>query len=190
MIDRRKIKTKIIDNMQNISETEIMLNYSDFLKSSYPYLLKIDYCYDPYDDFLAGTFSTMVHDVFLYKYGISLKDRKRLYQYGLTMSSYRNHFHIEITPKKYPVIINFDESKKVFENNNDQIKFVFKSFTDGIRNLGGHYEEDENMPPNMVEMDIFYVDTGKIVEEYENNYATIDKEDIEFEYVLEDYRKK
>ena len=191
MVDNRKIKAEIKDKLPAITESEILLNFSYFLEASFPYLLKIDaYCYDPFDEFVENNFLLMVHDVLLYKYDITVQDRKCLYQYGYSGCLYSNMFHIELLPKKYPVKINFNNKEKIFTENdimNDKIKFIFKSFSNGIHNLTGSYKKDEikNYLFNMVEIDIINK-KGLVLLETKNDYITVDKKEFEFEYILED----
>lgn len=84
MIDRRNIKTQhqeIDIQLKNLSDTEIMLEFSRLLASIYPHLVMThNHCYDPYDDISENLYFNFVHSTFSGKYG-SIIDRQETHKY-------------------------------------------------------------------------------------------------------------
>ena len=167
-----------------------MINYRDFLIATYPFLIKIDAAsYDPYDDFTKKTFFEMTHSVFAYQYKITPKYNEH-HRYGFTLHCYRKINHIELIPKKYPVIIEIDREEKSFSKSDFEDKIIiFKSFCDGIHWLSGDIEtaEYEKVKFSKCDIDIADLKTGKSFTKYNHNSLIINSEIVEYEYVVEDF---
>jgi hypothetical protein len=153
--------------------------------------LKIDAgCYDPFDDFANATYFEMVYSVLSYKYNIMIKYIQH-HRYGMTLHTYRRIFHIEMTPKQFPLNIEINNQKLTFMEKDIEknMLFVFKSFCDGKHVLCGSYEKDEllNMTFDKVQIDIIDEDTGFIFRKYKNSQIFLDKDCVEYNFVIEDY---
>ncbi|MUT68327.1 hypothetical protein [Paenibacillus sp. NEAU-GSW1] len=191
MIDRRKIKLfnhDIEDDLNHVSDTEILINFNNALTSLYPYLIPINaFAYDAWDDIVIPLFYEMVYQSFSYKYGITLTPED-VHAYEFTLSSYHGKCHIECIPIK--------DSLAVFNNfewvNISKVHFegallIFKSFGDGINFLTGGIKKEETAKVhfNYVEIEIVSEVTGsKRESEFETIY--IDAKDLKFEFIADD----
>ena len=105
MIDNRTIKNQhqeIDKQLKNLSDTEIILEFSRLLISIYPHLVKTrNHCYDPFDDISENLYFNFVHSTFSGKYG-AITDRQETHKYGFSLHCYRQINHISITPKNFP----------------------------------------------------------------------------------------
>ncbi|MWC30250.1 hypothetical protein [Paenibacillus sp. MMS18-CY102] len=184
MIDRRNAKTfnhEAESGLKEVSDTAILLNFSNALTSLYPHLVPIHAnAYDAWDDIVEPLFHEMVYQTFAFKYGLSLS-RSQVHTYGVTLRSYRGICHIECTPKSYPLA--------VFKNHEwvqtDEFFFegkpmIFKSFGDGVNFLSGGIMIGARSEVHFNLVEIELIATGPIETLY------ISKEDLNFAFVAED----
>ena len=141
VIDNRQIKEfdhVIEDGLQELSDTEILLNFQQAITNLYPYLIPIhSFAYDPWDDIVERLFYQMVYKTFSFKYGIDIK-WEEAYRYEYSLSCSKEIHHIECISKyqKFKALVNF----KWIEIDKKKLKkkvLVFKSFGDGEHFISG-----------------------------------------------------
>ncbi|KKC48459.1 hypothetical protein VE23_17390 [Paenibacillus sp. D9] len=176
------------DDLSYVTDTEILINFSNALNSLYPYLIPINaFAYDAWDDIVVPLFYEMVYQSFSYKYGITLTP-KDVHAYEFTLSSYHGKCHIECYPIKesLAVFTNFEwvnVSKEHFEGT----LLIFKSFGDGINFLTGGIKKEQaaQVHFNYVEIEIVSEETGsKRGNEFETIY--IPAKDLDFVFIADD----
>jgi hypothetical protein len=120
MIDKRTIKkqhSEIDEKLKNLSDTEIMLEFSRLLTSIYPHLVKTqNHCYDPFDDISENLYFNFVHSTFSGKYGFVI-DRQETHKYGFSLHCYRHINHISIIPKDFPFTCDSSQGQLTFKDN-------------------------------------------------------------------------
>lgn len=190
MIDRRISKVfdhEVENELIELSDTEILINFSDALTALYPSLIPIcAFAYDAWDDIIIPLYYEMVYQTFSFKYGIKIVPSK-VHPYMYTLPSYRGIFHVECIPKitRINILKNFEwvtmdiqclEGKQV----------IFKSFGDGENFLTGGItkEQSANVHFNLVEVDIVSTESGET--DKDNSPLFIPKEDLDFVFVAED----
>lgn len=192
MIDRRRIKTfghEVEQELLNVTDTSILINFSAALTSLYPHLVPIHaFAYDAWDDIVIPLYYEMVYQSFSYKYGIIITSSE-VHPYMYTLPCYRGLHHIECILKK-PLIeafINF-EWVHVEKQDLENYLIIFKSFGDGSNFLTGGItkEQASEVHFNLVEVEIVSSKTRSSIDG--NKYKTmfIRKEDLHFEFVAEE----
>jgi len=190
MIDRRNKKQPSENNPPAVSETDILLNYSDFLAAAYPFLTKIDAgSYDPWDDFTEPTFHEMVYEVLKYKFG-NRNSKKEHNPYGFSRYNYRFINHIEVEPLAYPVEVTVAGTRQVLSREEMEGKrLVFKQFGDGLHSLTFFVEPAQlkDVSFGLIEVDIFEEMSGLTYKNLSKSSFWIDKNSVFYHYVIEDY---
>ncbi|NOU94583.1 hypothetical protein GC093_15340 [Paenibacillus sp. LMG 31456] len=192
MIDRRRTKTfghELEQELLNVTDTSILINFSDALTSLYPHLVPIHaFAYDAWDDIVIPLFYEMVYESFSFKYGITITPSE-VHPYMYTLPCYRGLHHIECTLNKPNIegFINF-EWINVEKQDLENYLIIYKSFGDGYNFLTGGItkEQASEVHFNLVEVEVVSVETGCKVDG--NKYKTmfIRKEDLDFEFVAEE----
>ncbi|MDT3739258.1 MAG: hypothetical protein RO257_07115 [Candidatus Kapabacteria bacterium] len=194
MIDRRTIKKQnqeIDEELENLSDTEIMLEFSKLLTSIYPHLVKTkNYCYDPYDNISENLYFNFVHSTFSGKYGCDIEIQET-HKYGLSLHCYRHLNHILITPKNFPFTCNNSQKQLTFKDKQelDNKVFVFIQFGDKQNYLSGDSNQVNVNTVNFEFVNFVIVDkkTGLNFRNQEDLW--VDSNLVDFELVLEDFDK-
>ncbi|MDS0526569.1 hypothetical protein NNC19_12830 [Clostridium sp. SHJSY1] len=197
MIDRREIKNYNYEMIEEalvfLSDTEILLNFCNTLKSLYPHLIPIiAFAYDSWDDIVEPLFYQMVYVTFQYKYGITVLE-KESHTYNIPFSCYERFNHIECIPKSLYLRVLVNGSWNVLRQEDLLNKLlVFKAFGDGRHFLTGglDVEEAHKVEFDLVEIEIVDVITGICLSEYNNSTIFVSKEDVNFEFIAETYYKE
>ncbi|WP_245600159.1 hypothetical protein [Paenibacillus harenae] len=192
LIDRRN--SKLFDHeielgLNEISDTEILINFSNALTSLYPHLIPIHaFGYDAWDDIVIPLFYEMVYESFSFKYGITMTPNN-VHAYMYTLPSYRGICHIECIPQRSTVSVfkNFEWlniDKQYFESK----LIIFKSFSDGVNFLTGGIKKEQTTSVHFdhVEVEIVSTEIGGTAKGniYENIF--IHKDDLNLVFVAED----
>jgi hypothetical protein len=192
MIDKR-VKTDFSltekdDRLNQLSDSEIILEFSKILTSIYPHLVKIyANCYDPFDDIAEGLYNNFVYQTFAAKYA-KLIDYSETHRYGLNLHCYHKINHIELKPKEFPIsLICNSESVALTIDQFQDIELIFIQFGDTVNNLTGgeDYVNVETVNFNYSEIAIVDKETGLRFRNTNNFW--VDNALVEFELVLEDY---
>lgn len=194
MIDKRTIKNQhqeIDEKLKNLSDTEIMLEFSKLLASIYPHLVKTqNYCYDQFDDISENLYFNFVHLTFSGKYGFVI-DRQETHKYGFSLHCYRHINHISIIPKKFPFTCDSSQGQLTFKEKHelDDKEFVFIQFGDKQNYLSGESDQVdvENVNFNFVNFVIVDKKSGLSFRNQDTLWA--DRNLVDFELVLEDFDK-
>jgi len=194
MIDRKNIKKQfqeIDDQLKNLSDTEIMLEFSKLLTSIYPHLAKTNnYCYDPYDNISENLYFDFVYSTFSKKYG-SIIDRQETHKYGFSLHCYRHINHISIIPKNFPFTCCSSDEQLTFNDKQefDNKELVFILFGDRQNYLSGDCSQVDIESVNFDFVNFVIVDKKSGLHFRNQNSLWVDKYLIDFELVLEDFDK-
>lgn len=194
MIDKRTIKKQhqeIDDQLKNLSDTEIMLEFSRLLTSIYPHLVKThNHCYDPFDDISENLYFNFVHSAFSGKYG-SVINRQETHKYGFSLHCYRNINHISILPKNYPFTCDSSQGKLTFKDKHEleDKEFIFILFGDKQYYLSGDSEQVDVETVNFDFVNFVMVDKRTGLNFRDQDSLWVDKNLVDFELVLEDFDK-
>jgi len=187
MIDRREnpvINYGIEENLQKLSDTEIMMNFLEIIGKKYPNLIRVDaHCYDPWDSIAEPLYFTTVFKTFSWKYGIKL-EVKNCQVYESDVSTVNDKNHIECRPKKYPLICeSFQGRRELSKEFLCNKKIVFVCFSDGVNATTGSISPEEASKMKFAKADVIIIsDNGdKVMREYKCCF--IDVQDIDFEFV-------
>ena len=192
MIDNRQIKEfdhVIEDDLQGITDTEVLLNFQQAITNLYPHLIPIySFAYDPWDNIVERLFYQMVYKTFSFKYGIDIK-WEEAYRYEYSLGCSKEIHHIECIPKypKFKALANF-EWIEIDEKKLQNKVLVFKCFGDGEHSISGglEFEKAKNVKFDLVEVKFASALTG----ETELDTVYIHKDDLDFEFVAETYTKR
>ena len=178
------------DPFLRLTDSEILLNYSEFLVHAYPFLMKIDAaCYNLFDDFCYATFYEMVYKVFADKYQKKIT-YEETHKYGMTLHSYIKISHIEVLPKIVPFIVtNMDNEIVIDEKMMRNNAIVFKSFGNGINWLSGSIEKEDlaNVNFSKAEIELFEKTSGLRYRKYKDCCFWINKDQVDYVFVSEEY---
>lgn len=175
--------------LQNLSDTDILLEFSNMLTSIYPHLIRT--CNHSSIEFMSISerlYFNFVYGTLANKYG-AIIERTETHTYGDSKHCYRNIHHIFITPKSFPLICKTNSGNSFVINKKDlkSKELIFLRFGD-IENfplLGDKFFNPEKVHFN----DVFFVmvdkKTGYNFRNYENLW--IAKNRVDFELILEDY---
>jgi len=194
MIDKRTIKIqhqKIDDQLKNLSDTEIMIEFSRLLTSIYPHLVKTrNHFNDPYDDISESLYFNFVHSTFSGKYG-SVIDRLETHKYGFLLHCYRHINHISVTPKNYPFTCDSSEGQLTFKDKQelDDKEFIFILFGDKQNYLSGDSDQVDVETVNFDFVNFVMVDKRTGLNFRNQDSLWVDKNLVDFELVLEDFDK-
>ena len=189
MIDRRIARNnphEIEESLKDLSDTEVLLNFCNALKSLYPNLIPIfAFAYDSWDDIIEPLFHKMVYVTFKYKYGIKVLE-KESHTYNIPHQSYKGFNHIECIPKSSSLkaLVNGNWIMLKREDLANKL-LVFKSFGDGMHFLTGGLDVKEayGVTFDLVEVDLVDSITEVSLREYKDSTIFVNKEDINFEFV-------
>jgi hypothetical protein len=195
MLDYRKIPKQhdeIDPLLNNLSDTEILLEFSKVLTMLYPSLTKLrSHCYDNYDFVSENLFYDLVYYTFSSKYG-AIIDKNETHKYGFTLHTYRHIHHICIIPKSFPFSFTDSDGKIMLlteaDFNNKELVFIL--FGDKINNLSS---DEEDLILNEVGFDFVnfaIVDKSKGLYFRNSDHYWVNKKLVGFEVVLEDYNVK
>lgn len=186
MIDSRidkKIENDIEISLEEITDTEIMMNFQETLCKLYPHLTPIcSYCYDPWDNIVENLYDEMVLKTFCWKYGVSFIETK-FHRYAFQIVDFSQSHHIECFVVKDTIkMLVFNKqwdtySKNYFKNK----KIIFKEFSDGIYNLTGSISREEAKNVGFQLVSAFLI--NQIDEEYDEVFINV--KDLTFDLVLE-----
>lgn len=194
MIDKRIIKKQhqeTEEQLKNLSDTEIMLEFSRLLASIYPHLIKThNHCYDPFDDISENLYFNFVHSTFSGKYG-SVIDKKETHKYGFSLHYYRHINHISIIPKNYPFTCDSSQGQMTFKDKQelDDKEFVFILFGDKQNYLSGDNDQVGIETVNFDFVNFAMVDKKSGLNFRNQNSLWVDKNIVDFELTLEDFNK-
>lgn len=148
MIDRREkplINNEIEGSLQELSDTDIMMNFLEIIEKIYPNLIHVKaYCYDSWDAIIEPLYFTTVFETFSWKYGIKI-ERENCHIYESEISSSYDKNHIECRPKQYPLmgISLFEECNELSEEFLSDKRIVFVCFSDGMNTTTGSISKEE-----------------------------------------------
>ena len=194
MIDKRNIKNQhqeIDEQLKNLSDTEIMLEFSSMLTSIYPHLVKThNHCYDPFDDISENLYFNFVHSTFSGKYG-SVINRQETHKYGFSLHCYRHINHISITPKHFPFTCDSSQGQLTFKDKQefDDKEFIFILFGDKQNYLSGDSDQVDVETVNFDFVNFIMVDKKSGLNFRNQDSLWADKNLVDFELVLEDFDK-
>lgn len=194
MIDKRNKKNQheeIEEQLKNLSDTEIMLEFSRLLLSVYPHLVKThNHCYDPFDDISENLYFNFVHSTFSGKYGCII-DEDETHKYGFSLHCYRHINHISITPKNYPFTCVSSQGQTTFKDKQeiDDKEFVFIQFGDRQNYLSGDRDQVDIETVNFDFVNFVMIDKKSGLNFRNLDSLWVDKNLVDFELVLEDYDK-
>ncbi|WP_407545278.1 hypothetical protein [Priestia sp. HNGD-A6] len=195
MIDNRLSKImnhEVDDALSELTDTDILLNFQQAIKSLYPHLIPIHaHAYDAWDDIVIPLFYEMVYKTFTYKYGIEIEPNET-HAYMFSLRCYEGIHHIECFPKMaaFKGILNND----YFEVNNGELKgkrLVFKSFGDSVHYLttGLDTENTDAVNFELVEVDVICAQSNRITDIDGCTSFFIHKDDVEFTLVAETFNQ-
>lgn len=182
--DNRLLKTQdheIEDQLQRITDTEILMNFQEAITDLYSRLITIHaFCYDSWDEIVEHLYNKMVWQTFSWKYGVATS-REYSHQYAFECPD-QNKSYIECKPTKNKIRIlrNFEWSDYQYSKNR---RILFKEFADGIHFLTGTLtvEEAKSVTFHLVRADISSLDNSGLKEE-----IYLEVKDLEFEIVFVD----
>ena len=195
MQDNRTILNQhdeIEEKLLGLSDTDIMIEFSKLLSSSYPHLVKVAaHCYDLFDDFAEALYYNFVYSTFSSKYG-AIIDRKETHRYGFSLHCYRKIHHVEVRPKSYPLTVESSDGEAVAFTNYQlgDKKLIFISFGDKKNNLSGDCDDVNIETVDFNFTEVALVDTKSGLYFRNATHYWISNELIDFELVLEDYSQK
>jgi len=176
-------------SLLNLSDTQILLNFSDALAALYPYMFKISaHCNDAYDDIIEDLFLNMVHYTFAEKYGVILKreDIHMYEMYGNAENTFRSKHRIEVSFRRPDAEV-LSHGKKIKADSllEDGNRLVFINFGDGIYNLT--MEEDfADYEAVHFNKTVFIVLNEKGVPLDSFGSCWVNNEDLKYKFVLKD----
>jgi len=194
MIDKRTIKNQhqeTEEQLKNLSDTEIMLEFSSLLISIYPHLVKThNHCYDPFDDISENLYFNFVHSTFSGKYG-SVINRQETHKYGFSLHCYRRINHISISPKIFPFTCDSSQGQLTFKDKHelDDKEFVFILFGDKQNYLSGDSDQVDTETVNFDFVNFVIIDRKSGLNFRNQDTLWADKNLVDFELVLEDFDK-
>ncbi len=194
MIDKRTTKNQhqeIDEQLKNLSDTEIMLEFSSLLNSIYPHLVKThNHCYDPFDNISEVLYFNFVHSTFSGKYG-SIINRQETHKYGFSLHCYRNINHISIAPKHFPFTSESSQGQLTFKDKQEfeDKEFIFILFGDKQNNLSGDSDQVKVETVNFDFVNFIMVDKKSGLNFRNQDSLWVDKNLVDFELVLEDFDK-
>jgi hypothetical protein len=192
MIDKRTVKRQEIEideQLKNLSDTEIMLEFSRMLTSIYPHLIKThNHCYDPFDDITENLYFSVIYSTFSGKYGTDI-DRLETQKYGFILHCNKHINHISIAPKNYPFTCEGSEGQMTFKNKQElnEKEFVFILFGDKHNWLSGDSDQVDIETVNFQFVNFVMVDKTTGLNFRNQNSLWVDKNLVDFELVLEDF---
>lgn len=195
MKDKRTSKNQhdeVDVKLMDLSDTNILLEFSKLLTSSYPHLIRIGaFCYDPYDNFAESLYYNFVYTAFSSKYG-AIIDSHQIHRYGFTLHSYHKIHHIEIKPKSYPLTLvsKSIEHVSLTEGQLKNKELIFISFGDTINNLSGHADEVDAKTVNFNFTEFAMIDNKTGLYFRNANHFWVENSLIDYELVLDDYSKE
>ena len=101
---------EIDPRLQEVSDTDIVLNFSRALTALYPHMKTVyAHCYDPYDDVVEPLFHALVYCAFSAKYGISVSEQT-CHRYDCVGGDYQHTNYIRVRPKLLPLLLRQGET--------------------------------------------------------------------------------
>ena len=193
MIDKRKKQNQHdeIDNrLVNLTDTEIMLEFSKLLTSIYPHLVKIyAHHYDPYDKISEDLFYSFVYSTFSAKYG-AIINRNEIHKYAFNLHCYHKIHRIQIKPKSFPLAL-VSAPGHVATLTEDFLKgkdLIFIQFGDTENNLTG--DAPNNLAAVNFNFTQFTIVDSKTGLNFRNYHPCwVNNKLVDFDLVLEDYDK-
>jgi hypothetical protein len=195
MIDKRKIlkqHDEVDLLLQNLTDTEVLLEFSKALTLLYPSLIKLrSHCYDNFDVVSENLFFDLVYYTFAGKYG-AIISKTETHKYGFALHTYRQINHISIKPKVFPVSFTDSNGQTIVFNETDfaDKEFVFIQFGDTVNLLSSDEEDLEIEKVNFDYVNFAIVDKTKGLYYRNTDHYWVDKFSVDFDLVLEDYNKK
>ena len=195
MIDKRKLlkqHDEVDLLLQNLTDTEILLEFSNILTLLYPSLVKLrSHCYDNFDNVSEDLFFNLVYSTLSGKYG-AIIHKNETHKYGFTFQSNKHLNHISIKPKSFPIsfIDSNGERIQYAETEFTDKEFVFIQFGDTINNLSS---DDESLfidKINFEYVNFTIVDKRKGLHFHNSDNFWIDKNLVDYDLILEDYTQK
>ncbi len=195
MQDRRSLKNQhqeIDEYLKNLSDTEIMVEFSKLLTSMYPHLIKTHtHCFDTFDDITEDLFFNYVHSTFSSKYGVVI-DKHETQKYGFILHCYRKINHIILRPKNFPFTYT-DSNGQVITNDATKLEekeLVFILFGDTQNFLSGEIDEVDTQSVNFDFINFVIVDKRTGLNFRNQDSFWVNKDLVDFELVLEDFDKE
>lgn len=196
MIDRRTKKEEgceIEEGLENISDTQILLNFQRAIISLYPHLVPIlAHCDDSWDDLSEGLFYQMVYMTFAGKYGVPISSKEH-HKYGFSNHCYRKIHHIECIPnqKVIPMICNEEQVSLSGEDFSGRV-LVFREFGDPNYWLSGEIAPSEasNVKFDHTAVEIVSLESGFRFRDLSENSYFIQNDHLNYAFVAETYDSK
>lgn len=195
MLDKRNIKKQheeISQNLSKLTDSDIVLEFSEILISIYPSLIKLEgHCYDQFDDITESLYFDTVYSAFSGKYG-AIIDKAETHKYGFSLHCYHKINHINIRPKQFPTIIKsvsgneLEITEEFFKTN----ELVFIEFGDTINFFSGDNESINLKEVNFDFSRVEIVDKKTGLTYKDQDQFWIKNMNAEFELVLEDFSKE
>lgn len=195
MIDKRKIikqHDEIDLVLQNLTDSEILLEFSNALALLYPTLKKLrSHCYDNFDDISENLFFDLVYYTFAGKYG-AIISKTETHKYGFTLHTYKHINHISIKPKSFPIsFIDSNGQTIMYEESDFAAKeFVFIQFGDTFNYLGSEEDDIDFDRINFDYVNFAIVDKVKGLYFRNSDHYWVDKLMVDFDLILEDFSQK
>lgn len=192
MIDKRKIlkqHDEVDALLQNLTDTEILLEFSKALTLLYPSLVKLrSHCYDNFDNVSENLFFDLVYYTLAGKYG-AIISKTETHKYGFTLHTYRHINHISIKPKAFPISFTDSNGQTILFNETDfaDKEFVFIQFGDTVNLLSSDEEDLLIDKVNFEYVNFAIVDRAKGLYFRNSDHYWVDKHLVDFDLVLEDY---
>ena len=175
--------------LQNLTDTEILLEFSKALTLLYPSLVKLrSHCDDSFDEVSQNLFFDLVYYTFAGKYG-SIISKTETHKYGFALHTYRHINHISIKPKTFPIsfIDSTGQTKLYTEKDFTDKEFVFIQFGDTVNFLSSDEEDLLIDKVNFEYVNFAIVDKLKGLYFRNSDHYWVDKNFVDFDLVLEDY---
>jgi hypothetical protein len=194
MLDKRTIfkqHEEISQDLLNLTDTEIVLEFSKILTLIYPSLVKLEeHCYDTFDVITESLYFDTIYSAFSGKYGAVIA-REETHKYGFSLHCYHKLNHINITPKEFPTTI-LSTSGIEMEITEDFFKtkeLVFIDFGDTVNFFSADKDNIDLKSVNFDYSRLAIVDKNIGLTFKDEDQYWIINSNVEFELVLEDYSK-
>ncbi len=192
MKDYRILKTscdKRYEALQEISDTEILLEFSELLTSMFPHLRKTyNHCFYQYDKLSKDLYANFIAYTFSHKYGAEISTRE-FHAYGDSLHCYRKINRIELRPKNFPFVCKTSSGETFIIHPKDlkskMLVFIVFGDFDNFLAMDDKYIDAANVSFDLVNFVMVDRKTGYNFKVQDNLWAG--KHDVEFELVLEDF---
>ena len=178
------IDVEVEPRLLEISDTEILLNFSRVMSSIYPHMRAVyAHCYDPYDDVVEPLFHAMVHCTFSGKYGVPVP-RAMCHTYDSLPGAIAGLHHVRVLPKEMPLRgLRVGDQVDLAESDIRGCTLVFKSFGDETHNLTGGEDENDSYDVTFDLAELCLVGTGPAASSHDAVSIWVPKNTVIYEFV-------